>query len=623
MSDTGTVTPTAETPFQAEVARILELMVHSVYSDRDIFLRELISNASDALDKRRFLALTDGGLAAPDGIYAITLSPNVTERTLTIADNGVGMDAAELAANLGTIARSGTKAFLDAMAEKKEGAGLIGRFGVGFYSVFMVADRVEVISRKAGAADANLWISEGMQGFRVEPVQGLETPVGTSIKLFLKDDALNFMETRDIERIVHAYSEHILFPVRLAGEGNEPRQLNAATAIWAKSRSEVKPEELTEFYRGMTLQGDDPLLTLHYKVEGLAEYAVLLFVPGARPFDLYDPDRKGRIKLYVRRVFIADDADLTPPYLRFVRGVVDSVDLPLNISREMLQKNRAVAQMKKAITSRILSELKGMTEGKPEDYQKFWTTFGPVLKEGLYEDMDRRDQLLELLRCESTAGTNRSLKDYVAAKKPEQTAIYYLAGDNMDRLRASPQLEGFRQRGVEVLLLADPVDNFWVTGVLGYDGKPLQSITREDIDLSAIPKTGSDTVGDASDAAKAGPLVTELKTLLGAAISDVKISTRLVDSPACLAASGDGIDRGLEKLLARQDRAGANAKPVLEINATHPVMKTLAELLAASKRPEFEDRAWLLFDQTRIIEGEAPYEAGKFAERLNRLLGGG
>ena len=462
-----------------------------------------------------------------------------------------------------------------------------------------------------------------MQGFRVEPLAADDVPVGTSIKLFLKDDALTFTETRTIERIVKAYSEHILFPVMLAGGDKEPRQLNAATAIWAKSKSEAKPEELTEFYRGMTLQDDDPLLTLHYKVEGLAEYAVLLFVPGTRPFDLYDPDRKGRIKLYVRRVFIADDADLTPPYLRFVRGVVDSVDLPLNISREMLQKNRAVASMKKAISTRILSELKGMADNKPEDYTKFWKAFGPVLKEGLYEDMDRRDALLELLRCDSTTGENRSLKDYVAAIKPEQTAIYYLAGDNMDRLRASPQLEGFKSRGVEVLLLADPVDNFWVTGVLGYDGKPLQSITRDDIDLAAIPKTQGDASKDATDLATAGPLVAELKTLLGAAVSDVKISSRLVDSPACLAAAGAGIDRGLEKLLARQDRAGANSKPVLEINATHPVLRALGDLLAANKRPAFEDRAWLLFDQTRIIEGEAPFEAVKFAERLNRLLGVG
>ena len=611
--------PPQQHSFQAEVARILELMVHSVYTEKEIFLRELISNASDALDKLRYLALTDATLTADDGSeLAISIEPHLTERALLVRDNGIGMSAKELIDNLGTIARSGTKAFLEQMAAEKSGTGLIGQFGVGFYSAFMVASRIEVVSRRAGSAEANRWVSEGGGGFTLEPLSAedaAKTPRGTSVLLHLKDDALEFMEDGRIEQIVHAYSDHILFPIKL-----DNRQINSASALWTKPKADITSEQYTEFYRGTALQFDDPALTVHYRAEGRNEYTVLLFVPGGRPFDLYDAHRKGRIRLYVRRVFIADDADLLPAYLRFVRGVIDSQDMPLNISREMLQNNPLVASIRKAVTNRVLSELKTLAEKDVDAYAKLWTNFGPVLKEGLYEDRERRDALYELTRFHSTAdgGKLRSLKDYVGGLRQNQTAIYYLVGDSLDKLKASPQLEGYRARGVEVLLLNDPVDNFWVTAALGFDGKPFKSITQGDADIDAVPLAE----GAATPAAPAGTtaqLIEALKRTLGKAVSDVRVSSRLIDSPACLVASASGPDRGLERIMARQADRTTVTSPVLEINAAHKLVQRL-EASRGGDKQGFEDLAFLLLDEARILEGGAPEEPGKFAERLNRLL---
>jgi len=608
--------------FQAEVSRILELMIHSVYTEKDIFLRELISNASDALDKLRYLSLTEPKLADGDAAeLAIQIAPDTAAKTLTIRDNGIGMSAVELVENLGTIARSGTKAFLEQMAEQKAGGSdLIGQFGVGFYSAFMVADRIEVVSRRAGSGEANRWASAGIGGFTVEPLgadEAAKTPRGTSITLHLKDDAEDFAKDDRIEQIVHAYSDHILFPIKL-GE----KQINSASALWAKPKADVTPEQYTEFYRGTALQFDDPALTIHYRAEGRHEYTVLLFVPGSRPFDLFDAHRKGRIRLYVRRVFITDDAELMPAYLRFVRGVIDSQDMPLNISREMLQNNPMVASIRKAVTNRVLSELKALAEKEPDAYAKLWADFGAVLKEGLYEDRERRDALYELARFHSTAGGEkvRSLKEYVAALRENQTAIYYLVGDSLDKLKASPQLEGFRARGVEVLLLTDPVDNFWVTAALGFDGKPFKSITQGDANIDAVPLAE----GAAAPAAATGAtaqLIEAMKRVLGGAVSDIKASSRLVDSPACLVAPAGGPDRGLEKIMSRQADRGPISAPVLEINPGHGLVRRLDGARTGDKQT-FEDLSFLLLDEARILEGGAPEEPGKFAERLNRLLAG-
>ena len=620
--------PTPEKPvqhaFQAEVSRILDLMVHSVYTEKEIFLRELISNASDALDKLRYLSLTSSELMAGDEApLAIRIEPRMTERAIVIRDNGIGMSAEELSENLGTIARSGTRSFLEQVAADKAGGDLIGQFGVGFYSAFMVADRVEVVSRRAGSTSANRWVSEGPGGFTVEALEAEEaaaTPRGTSVLLHLKDDALEFMEEQRIEDIVRSYSDHVLFPIELAAVGEKPRQINSASALWTRSKADVTAQQYAELYRGMTFQFDEPALTIHYKAEGRHEYTVLLFVPGSRPYDLFDVSRKGRVRLYVRRVFITDAADLLPPYLRFVRGVVDSQDMPLNISREMLQNNPLVASIRKAVTNRVLSELKSLAEKEPEAYAKVWAAFGAVLKEGLYEDSERRDALYELLRFRSTASGEslRSLKEYMAGLRPNQTAIHYLVGDQEERLKASPLLEGYRARGVEVLLLSDPVDNFWVTAALGYEGKPFRSLTQGEADLDNIPLLEGKEAPKSVSATSAA-LTEALRKIYGDAVSEVRVSGRLTDSPACLVAPTSGPDRGLERIMARQQGERAASKPVLEINLGHPLVARL-DAVRTTESARFRDLAWLLLDQARILEGGTPEDPAAFTERLNRLL---
>jgi molecular chaperone HtpG len=610
--------------FQAEVARLLDLMVHAVYTDREIFLRELISNASDACDKLRYEAIARPELADDDRLV-IRIVPDQAAGTLTIADNGTGMDRDELIDNLGTIARSGTRAFLDRLKEAPDGASLIGQFGVGFYSAFMVADTIEVTSRKAGAAEAFVWRSDGAGGFTVREAPRRRAKAlkrGTDVKLKLKADARQFLEPGELERIVRTYSDHILFPVELVEGAAEPRQVNAARALWHRSKSEVGAEEYKEVYRTLTGHLDEPALTIHYKAEGRQAYAVLLFVPQLRPLDLFDPLRKGRVKLYVRRVFITDEADLLPCYLRFVRGVVDSEDVPLNISREMLQSNPVVGQIRKALTSRVLSELDGLANRDAAAYEPVWDAFGAVLKEGLYEDRERRETLLRLARFRSTVPGWRSLKDYVGALRPNQTEIYYLVGDSLERLKASPQLEAARARGIEVLLLNDPIDHFWTATGPSFDGKPLKSLTHGDVDLSLVPpQDGGD--GQPKAAPAASDLVRKLKSALADLVSDVRVSRRLVTSAVCLVAPGQGPDRGLDRILARQE-LGAGAKPVLEVNVEHPLVKAIAQRIArpeaAADAPDVVDLATLLLDEAHILEGEAPGDPQRFAERMNRLL---
>jgi molecular chaperone HtpG len=614
----GTSAP-APRPFQAEVSRLLHLMVHSVYSDREIFLRELISNASDACDKLRYEAIARPDLLGSDTRLAIRITPDKVRGLLMVSDNGIGMDAAELADNLGTIARSGTRAFLDKLKDAPQANGLIGQFGVGFYSAFMVADHIDVVSRQAGSAETWMWSSDGESGFTVAEAPPDRAPIlssGTTILLRLKPDALEFLEPARIERIVRTYSDHILFPVELADEKGQARQLNTASALWQRPKSEIKPEDYTQAYRTLAGAFDEPALSIHYKAEGRQAYAVLLFVPKQRPFDLYDVTRKGRVKLYVRRVFITDDADLLPPYLRFVKGVIDSEDVPLNISREMLQNNPLVAQIRKAVTTRVLAELETLSEKDAAAYTAIWDAFGAPFKEGLYEDFERREQLLKLARFRSTAGSGwRSLADYVTGMKPSQTAIYYLAGEDLDRLKASPQLEAAAARGVEVLLLADPIDHFWTASAPSFEGKPLKSLTQGDVDLTSIPLLDSAKAAEAPKAEQAKDLVAAIKSALGDRVSDVRVSQRLVSSAACLVAPGQGPDRGLERILARQDR-GVGAKPVLEVNLAHPL------LAATAGRPaeEIGDIAQLLLDQAHILEGEPPAEPGRFTEILNRLV---
>jgi molecular chaperone HtpG len=624
MNSKSDATPEAHT-FQAEVAQLLHLMVHSVYSESDVFLRELISNGSDACDKLRYEAIAKPELMSGDAPLRIRIAPDEAAGTLTIVDTGIGMDRQELIDNLGTIARSGTRAFMSRLAEAKDGNNLIGQFGVGFYSAFMVADRIEVTSRRAGSGEVWVWRATGGTGFEIAPAAEQEAERlarGTSVVLHLKPDAKRYLEPREIERVVRAYSDHIQFPIELAADGKgDPRQINAASAIWQRSKSELKPEDYTNAYRSVAAAFDEPAMTLHYKAEGRQAYAVLLFVPSRRPFDLFDQERKGRVKLYVRRVYISDEADLLPAYLRFVRGVIDSEDLPLNISREMLQKNPQVAQIRKAVTGRVLGEFETMAGKDAAAYAKVWNAFGPVLKEGIYEDAERRDQLLALARFTTTKdGGLRSLKEYVADLKPNQTAIYYLVGDSLDRLKSSPYLEAARARGVEVLLLTDPVDAFWTSLQPGFDGKPFKSLSQGDVDFGLVPLPETEPKAEEKAAAvDDAVIVAAVKATLGERVSDVRASQRLTDSAACLVAGGSGPDRELERLLSRQSR-GLSAKPILEINTRHAMVKAISDAKLGGRDADVTDLAELLFDTAQILDGEVPADPAAFARRMSRLV---
>ncbi|MBW7974551.1 molecular chaperone HtpG [Bradyrhizobium sp. BR 10289] len=608
-------------PFQAEVSELLHLMVHSVYSETDIFLRELVSNASDACDKLRYEAIANPSLIGEGEALKIRIIPNKTAATLTIADNGIGMERQELIDHLGTIARSGTKAFVSKLKEAKDGLGLIGQFGVGFYSAFMVAEKIVVVSRRAGESDVWTWTSSGGSGFEIARASDEEASRlvrGTEIVLHLKDDAKKYLETYEIERIISAYSDNILFPIELVPEQGEPRQINSASALWQRSKSELTAEDYKKAYQQIASAFDDPAMTLHYRAEGRYSYAVLLFAPSTKPFDLFEPNRKGRVKLYVRRVFITDDADLLPGYLRFIRGVVDSEDLPLNISREMLQNNPQLAQIRKAVASRVVSELESLADKDPENFAKIWDAFGAVLKEGIYEDFERREKLLALSRFTTTTGEKRSLKEVVAGFKPNQTEIYYLVGDSLERLKSSPRLEAATARGIEVLLLSDPVDAFWTSMPSEFDGKPLKSLSQGDLNLDLIPR-----VDEADDAKKDEPVADEaatiavIKAALGERVSDVKASTRLTSSASCLVADSQGPSRELERLLAQQNR-GMRTKPVLEINLRHPMVAAITKAQAGSKA--VDDLSLLLLEQAQILDGELPEDPAAFAARLNRLV---
>ena len=619
--------------FQAEVAELLRLMVHSVYSETDVFLRELISNASDACDRLRYEAIANPELMGDGAPLAIRLVPDAKAATLTIADNGIGMDRQELIDNLGTVARSGTRAYMAKLAEAKDGSGLIGQFGVGFYSAFMVADRITVTSRRAGADQVWVWVSEGGAGFDMAPADAAAAARitrGTEIVLHLKDDAKKYLEPHELRRVVATYSDHILFPIELVQEktGEEKdgeqksEQINSASALWHKPKAELKEDDYKQAYQTIAHAFDDPALTLHYKAEGRYSYAVLLFAPSQRPFDLFDPARKGHVKLYVRRVYITDDADLVPSYLRFIRGVVDSEDLPLNISREMLQNNPQVVAIRKAISGRLLSELESLAEKDAEKFGKIWVAFGAVLKEGIYEDFEKREQLLALARFDTTAGKARSLKQYVADFRPNQTEIYYLVGDSAERLKSNPKLEAARSRGIEVLLLSDPVDAFWTMMPPGFDGKPLKSLSKGEVDFNLVPLLDDrkeEPKAEEADKPDDSTVIAAVKLALGERVSDVKPSTRLADSPACLVAAGQGPGLEIERLLSRQNR-GTGAKPILELNMKHALVRAVGAAQQAANESDVNDLAALLFEQAQILDGEVPDDPAAFAARLNRLV---
>jgi molecular chaperone HtpG len=576
------------------------------------------------------LALDKPELLADGDAFKIAIIADKGAGTLTVTDNGSGMSRQELIENLGTIARSGTRAFLENAATrddpaKDKGAALIGQFGVGFYSAFMVASEVEVVSRQAGSGEAWRWRSDGRGAFTVEPVAlDAAPPRGTRVTLKLAEDAREFADPATIERVVAEYSAHVPVPIVLAmGDGAAEKTLADGSALWRKPKSSVTPAQYNEFYGHVSGQFDEPALTIHYRAEGRHEYSVLLFIPSVKPFDLFDPDRKGRIKLYVRRVFITDEARILPAWLRFVRGVIDSEDLPLNISREMLQKNPVLEVIGKAVTNRILSDLEKLSAEDSDRYLKVWDAFGAVLKEGIYEDAERRDQLYKLARFRTTTSPDgwRSLADYVASLRPNQTAIYYALGEDAKKILAGPHLEGFAKRGIEVLLLADPVDAFWVRTALGYDGKPFQSVTQGDANLDNVPlKEGAEKDEAAPDAAFA-TLAALFKQTLGDKVSDVRASTRLATSAVCLVAPDLGYDRRLEKILSANDQLKKLSAPVLELNPGNPLIRSLSSRAAAGNAADaVADAAVILLGEARILDGELPDDPADFSARIAKLM---
>jgi len=592
--------------FGAEVGRLLDLVVHSLYSEREIFLRELVANAADAMDRRRFEALTDPALAPPPEAK-IRIVPDKPARTLLIADDGIGMGRQELIDNLGTIARSGTRAFGEALASAKpeDRPSLIGQFGVGFYSAFMVADRVEVTSRKAGSEEAFTWVSDGAGQFTIAPAS--RETAGTDVLLHIKSDGDEYLDPIRLETIVRKWADHITLPITIARDGKD-LPANEGTALWRKPRAEISEQSYSEFYRHLGHLFDAPWATLHWRAEGILEFFALLFIPGMKPFEPFDADRDSHVRLHVRRMFITDKAELMPSWLRFVQGVVDTEDLPLNISREMLQTTPVLARIRKALVGRVLSELKTRTKDA-EDYAKFWENFGSVVKEGVWEDAEHRAEIAPLLRFRASSQDGwTSLPEYLTRMQAGQDTIWFLAGDSVEALRASPQLEGFRARNVEVLLLADPIDAFWPERLDSFEGKHLKSVTQAAEESAKDP-----ALPDIS------PLLAAMKKALGDEVADVRATSRLTDSAVVLAAGEKGPDLQMQRLLRRAGRAMLPAAPVLEVNPHHKLISALvvkqqdAELVA--------DAASTLLDLARVQEGDLPRDPAQFAQRVTRLLG--
>jgi molecular chaperone HtpG len=605
--------------FQTEVGQLLDIVAGSLYSNREIFLRELVSNASDACDKLRYEALTNASLLEGGQDFAIKIEIDAKAKNLTISDNGIGMNHQDLLDTLGTIAKSGTSNFLNALDDEKKGdLGLIGQFGVGFYSAFMVAENVSVTTCKAGEKEAWLWASDGKGQFTIEPTS--RDGNGTSVTLSLKKDAKEFLEEARVQHIIRTYSDHISFPVFLGEE-----TLNSASAIWTRPAKDITSEQYTEFYRHSGHAYDEPWLTMHNRVEGLLSYTNLLFIPSMAPFDLYEPERKSHVKLYVNRVFITDDTQgLLPPYLRFLRGVVDSEDLSLNVSREMLQTDPKLSKLKTGLTKRVLGKLKKKAMKAPEEYQNFWANFGAVLKEGLVEEIALRDKILEICRFKSTHNDElTSLSGYVERMKDGQDAIYYIVGEDASKISRSPHLEGFKAKGVEVLLLSDSVDEFWLQHITEFEGKSLKSITRGSDDLDKIDNTDKDEDQDKPEIKELDKLIELIKAELGDTIKDVRPSKRLTDSPVCLIADDGDMDVTLERMLKRAGQLQQTTPRVLELNPTHQIIIKLAERAKADENAQdalLKDAAHLLLDQARISEGEAPADALEFSRRLTAVM---
>ena len=610
--------------FEADTSKILDIVIHSLYSNREIFLRELISNASDALDKRRFLASTNQSMQASQELQ-IQIKSDKKAKTLTISDNGIGMDSDDLVSSLGTIARSGTKNFIEQLESSKQNdenkLSLIGQFGVGFYAAFMVAETVDVISRKVGSDKAYKWHSDGSNGYSLDDAERGEE--GTDIILHLKKDAKEFLEEQRISYMVKKYSDHLSAPIYWQ-DGEASTMLNSASAIWTRPKSEITEEQYNSFYQQASSAYDTPYLTMHNVTEGVTNFTSLLFIPSTRPMDLFNPERKSRLQLYINRVFITDECEeLVPNWLRFVRGVVDTPDLDLNVSREMLQQVPAINKIKKTIIRRVLSELKKQAGKKQEEYQKFWLDFGLVIKEGLYEDQDFREKILELCRFYSCRkGDYISLAQYVSEMKEKQEEIYYLSSETVEQAEMSPHIEGFKARDIDVIVLSDPIDEFWLPLVPDFEGKKFKSASRGALDLDKFESENSEK--KKADPSKFDLLIARIKTNLGEKISDVRLSSTLTESPVCLVADEGGMDIQMERLMKAHNRDFQGAPRILEINPDHELviaLNKLADAKSSSKENELvDDAAFLLFDQAQIIEGRMPSDLTAFSKRMTRIM---
>jgi molecular chaperone HtpG len=615
--------------FQAEVKKLLDLMIHSLYSNKEIFLRELISNASDAIDHLRFAMLSDARLHEDDAELHIRVSYDKEARTVTISDNGIGMTRDEVVENIGTIAKSGTNEFFQSLTgDQQKDASLIGQFGVGFYSSFVVADRVTLVTRKAGEpADQGVrWESEGQGEYSLETID--KPGRGTDVILHLRPDEDEFLDGYRLREIVKKYSDHITVPILMPAEGedkHEDERINRASALWTRSRSDLTAEDYNEFYKHLTLDVDEPLAYVHSRMEGTHEYILLLYIPEHAPFDLWNRERRHGIKLYVRRVFIMDGSEqLMPSYLRFVRGVVDSNDLPLNVSREILQQNRLVDNMRSSAVKKVLGVLNDLSTKEPEKYATFWKEFGRTLKEGLAEDHANQETLAKLLRFASTHNTsdeqNVSLEDYVGRMKPGQEKIYFITADSYAAAKDSPLLEIFKKKGVEVLLLSDPVDYLFGTELHEFNGKPLQSVVKGAIDLSKVedePGTENQQEEPQPSANEIDALIERLKKALGDQVADVRVTTRLTTSPACLVVGEYDIDPSLQRILKAVGQSVPSMKPILEINPTHAIIRRIKD---EQNEQRFGDWANVLYDQSVLSMGEQLENPVRFVSRLNDLL---
>ena len=621
-----------EKKFEADTGKILDIVINSLYSEREIFVRELISNASDAIDKKKYLALTNKSINDTSDPFEIKIEVNSKENTIKISDNGIGMDEEDLINSLGTIARSGTKAFLEqfnkSKDDKKEDVNLIGQFGVGFYASFMVADKVEVLSKKAGTDKSWKWISDGKSGYNIE--KGEKTNSGTELILHLKKDAKEFLEGTRIQFVVRKYSDHISYPVKMlevSKKDAKEETINEASALWTRAPKDIKEKQYEDFFSHIGAGFGKPLLTMHNNTEGTVSYTNLLCIPSSKPFDLFNPDRKSSLKLYINRVFITDKCDnLIPAYLRFVKGIVDTQDIDLNVSREMLQNNPAVAKISKSLVGKILRELKKIADKDKAKYIQFWNEFGQVLKEGLYEDLERKDTLLELARFSNNENDDLvSLEDYVNAMDKNQKDIYYIAADTKSQALSSPHLEGFKSKRIKVLVMADPIDQFWLSMAGQFKEKNFVSITQGEIDLDNIksdkkdPKN-KDTKKDDVDK-RFTNLIAHLKASLGQNVKDIRLTSKLTDSPACLVADKGDMDVAMENLMKQRDPNYQGAPRILEINPEHALVEKMNKLLSDKKHNNLvDDAGTLLFEQARMMEGKLPSDPTKFAKIMNNFL---